>query len=247
MFESSLIESANLQKTRGSWRMAMVSVVAHTIFIVALVVAGMYMTDNSELLEKPIEAFLVSPAPPPPPPPAGSGSGRTTPTPTPVEPQTPREQFVAPTNTAEVLPEVEIDEGTGDKGVIGGVEGGVEGGVVGGEIGGVIGGVLGGTLGGTGDQPLRVGGNVKPPEIVHRVEPNYTEDARRSRVQGVVILEAIIDAQGNVTDVRIIKTLADGLGEEAAKAVRQWKFRPGTQNGKPVPVIFSLTVNFRLQ
>ncbi|MGK2858383.1 MAG: energy transducer TonB, partial [Thermoanaerobaculia bacterium] len=173
----------------------------------------------------------------------------------PVVPQTPREQFVAPTDTAQPLPEVEIDEETGDTeadgGVVGGVEGGVEGGVVGGVVGGVIGGVvggvLGGTLGGVGDQPLRVGGNVKPPEVVFRVEPNYTEGARRARVQGVVILEAIIDANGNVSEVRVLKPLAEGLGDEAVKAVRQWKFRPGTQNGRPVPVIFSLTVNFRLQ
>ena len=245
MFDSSLIESANLQKTKGAWLTATLSIVVHSLFIAGLLLAGIYMNENPDVLEKPIEAFLVSPAPPPPPPPPGPSTGART-TPKPVEQQKPREQFVAPTDTAQKLPEVEIDEGSGDKGVEGGVVGGVEGGVAGGVIGGVVGGVLGGTLGGQGTA-LRVGGDVKPPEVIQRIDPNYTEEARRARVQGVVILEAIIDAQGNVTDVRVIKPLPEGLGEEAAKAVRQWKFRPGTQHGRPVPVIFSLTVNFRLQ
>jgi protein TonB len=110
-----------------------------------------------------------------------------------------------------------------------------------------VGGTLGGELGGTGAGPLRVGGDVKPPQVIFRVEPPYTEPARRSRVQGVVILEAIIDREGNVTDVRVLKPLPDGLDEAARQAVLQWKFKPGTKNGEPVPVIFSLTVNFRLQ
>ena len=75
----------------------------------------------------------------------------------------------------------------------------------------------------------------------------HTEVARRARVQGVVILEAIIDQQGDVTDVRVLKPLPMGLEQEAMKAVRAWKFKPGTMNGRPVPVIFTLTVNFRIQ
>ena len=62
-----------------------------------------------------------------------------------------------------------------------------------------------------------------------------------------MILEAIIDQKGLVTDLRVIKSLSKELDDEALRAVRQWRFRPGTQNGTPVPVIFSLTVNFRIQ
>ena len=159
-----------------------------------------------------------------------------------------------------------IDEGPGDAlaGVVGGVAGGVAGGVVGGEVGGVIGGVPGGEVGGTGtgtegsgtggldapvapaDGPLRVGGDVKAPVILNRADPDYTEPARKARVAGIVIVEAIIDKQGNVDQVKVIKGLPMGLADEAVKAVKKWKFKPGTHNGQPVATIFNLTVNFRL-
>jgi protein TonB len=152
-------------------------------------------------------------------------------------------------------------------GVEGGVAGGVVGGVVGGQVGGQLGGVLGGKIGGTGmgtegegsgskeaapapekpTGPLRVGGDVKAPVATHKVEPNYTDVARKASVSGVVIVEAIIDEHGNVDNVKIIKGLPMGLSEEAVTAVKKWKFRPGTMNGEPVPVIFNLTVNFALQ
>lgn len=97
------------------------------------------------------------------------------------------------------------------------------------------------------DAPLRVGGDVKAPVATTRVEPQYTEIARKARIEGIVIIEAIIDARGNVTDVRVLKPLPMGLDQAALDAVKRWKFTPGTLNGQPVPVIFNLTVNFRLQ
>lgn len=154
-------------------------------------------------------------------------------------------------------------------GVVGGVAGGVQGGVVGGtvggvtggELGGVPGGVVGGTVGGTGageakpepppppenDGPLRVGGDVKAPEVTKRVEPKYTDTARKAHITGVVIVEATIDKNGNVDRVKVIKGLQMGLSDQAVEAVKQWKFRPGTLNGEPVDVLFNLTVNFTLQ
>lgn len=160
-------------------------------------------------------------------------------------------------------------------GVVGGQVGGVVGGEVGGEVGGVVGGKLGGEVGGTGtgnqgsgtggveapvvkepeppvappeppSGPLRVGGNVKAPVVTTRVEPEYTETARQARIAGVVVVEAIIDKQGNVDGVKVVKGLSMGLSDAAAKAVRQWKFKPGTLNGEPVATIFNLTVNFKL-
>ena len=156
-------------------------------------------------------------------------------------------------------------------GVAGGVAGGVVGGVVGGEVGGEVGGVVGGQVGGTGrgtegsgtggveapvepppppppppTGPLRVGGDVKAPVIVKRAEPDYTETARKARIAGVVIVEAIIDTHGTVDEVKVVKGLPMGLSEEAAQAVRRWKFKPGTRNGVPVATIFNLTVNFKL-
>lgn len=179
---------------------------------------------------------------------------------------------VAETTNSDPAGGTEAGPGDAANGVAGGVEGGVAGGVVGGEVGGEIGGeiggvkggeiggVLGGTVGGTGSGtagegtggsdapagPLRVGGNVKAPVAIARVKPDYTDAARQARVAGTVVVEAIIDTNGNVQDVRVIKGLPLGLGEEAEKAVKRWKFKPGTLNGQPVAVIFNLTVSFTL-
>jgi protein TonB len=95
--------------------------------------------------------------------------------------------------------------------------------------------------------PIYVTGDVKKPEKVSSPPPQYTEIARKARIQGVVILQAIINEQGDVDNVTVLKGLPMGLTEEAEKAVRQWKFKPAQLNGKPVAVYFNLTVNFQLQ
>lgn len=92
----------------------------------------------------------------------------------------------------------------------------------------------------------RVGGDVKPPAVTHRVDPRYPPEARAARVQGIVIIEAMIDETGRVADARVLKPLPFGLAEAALEAVRQWIFEPATIEGRPVPVIFNLTINFRL-
>jgi TonB family protein len=95
--------------------------------------------------------------------------------------------------------------------------------------------------------PIMVGGDVQAPEKISTVEPQYTEIARKARIQGVVIVQAIIDKEGNVTNVKVLKGLPMGLDQSAAEAIKRWKFKPATLNGKPVAVYYNLTVNFRLQ
>lgn len=98
-----------------------------------------------------------------------------------------------------------------------------------------------------GQEPLQVGGDVSPPVKIYSPVPRYTEDARKGRVQGVVILQAVIDALGNVDEVSVLKGLPLGLSESAIATVSEWKFRPASRNGTPVPVYFNLTVTFSLQ
>ncbi|MEM6792382.1 MAG: TonB family protein [Acidobacteriota bacterium] len=95
--------------------------------------------------------------------------------------------------------------------------------------------------------PIHVGGDVTKPEKISAPQPQYTEIARKARIQGVVIVQAIIDKQGTVTNVKVLKSLPMGLSEQAIDAIKKWKFKPATLNGKPVDVYYNLTVNFRLQ
>jgi TonB family protein len=94
----------------------------------------------------------------------------------------------------------------------------------------------------------RVGGEVKAPVVLKRVEPVYAEGARRSRTSGIVILECMIDATGAVRSGRVLKSLpAPTLSYTALEALRQWRFIPGSLDGQPVDVLFNLTINFMLK
>ena len=94
--------------------------------------------------------------------------------------------------------------------------------------------------------PMRVGGDVLPPVKRHAPPPRYPEIARAARIQGTVQLEAVIDATGAVTELRLVKGLPLGLDQAALDAVRRWRFEPATYNGKPVAVLYNLKIRFRL-
>jgi TonB family protein len=94
-------------------------------------------------------------------------------------------------------------------------------------------------------QPLRIGGGIREPKKLVHVDPVYPEIAKSARVQGVVIAEVVVGVDGAVTDARIIRAVAD-LDMAALDAIRQWRFTPTLLNGQPVPVIMTVTVNFRL-
>lgn len=94
---------------------------------------------------------------------------------------------------------------------------------------------------------VHVGGNVQAPVKLHAPRPGYTEEARQARIQGVVMLQVIVDTEGNVTRPLVLKPLPMGLADLAVETVLQWKFKPATRDGEPVPVYYNLTVNFSLQ
>ena len=93
--------------------------------------------------------------------------------------------------------------------------------------------------------PVRAIGEIKPPKLIKKVDPVYPETARQARVQGVVVLEAVTDIYGRVQKVTVLRSVPL-LDEAAVIAVRQWVYEPLILNGKPRPVIFTVTVNFRL-
>lgn len=92
--------------------------------------------------------------------------------------------------------------------------------------------------------PVRVGGNVRPPAKIRHVEPAMPEQARAARVQGMVILELTIAADGSVQDARVLRSIPL-LDQPAVEAARQWLFEPTQLNGQAVPVIMNATVEFR--
>jgi TonB family protein len=89
-------------------------------------------------------------------------------------------------------------------------------------------------------------GAISEPEKIEGPNPSYPEDARRAGVQGVVVLETVIDESGRVAEVEVLKGAPLGLTEAAAEAVRQWLFKPAVLEGQPVAVRYVLTVKFRL-
>ena len=99
---------------------------------------------------------------------------------------------------------------------------------------------------GSAGAPYRVGGDVKAPIVIRRVEPQYPDEARQNRISGIVIVECIIGKDGRVKDVVVLKGLPYGLDQAAVEAVKRWEFKPATLAGVPVDVIFNLTINFML-
>ncbi len=94
--------------------------------------------------------------------------------------------------------------------------------------------------------PIPVGGNIRPPTRVHYVEPVYPRFALAGGVQGTVILQATIDEQGSVREVKVLRSVPL-LDDAAVRAVSQWTFTPTLLNGTPVPVVMTVTVGFALQ
>ena len=114
-------------------------------------------------------------------------------------------------------------------------------------IGSGKGGGLGpGEGGGVGGGVYSVGGGVSEPIPIYKPDPAYSEEARKAKYQGTVVLWIIVDASGTVTDCRVVKPLGLGLDEKAVETVRTWKFKPALRNGTPVPVKVMVEVSFRL-
>jgi TonB family protein len=162
-------------------------------------------------------------------------------TPKPVEPP-PIPQLVAPIETTAA----NLVQSSGTASIsLAPYGGGGRGGGVGSGTGNGVG---PGTGGGFGGGAYRPGAGIENPTVVRQVQPKYTSDAMRAKIQGMVEVEAVVLENGTVGEVRILKSLDRnfGLDSEALTAARQWLFRPATRQGKAVPIIVIIQLEFRL-
>jgi periplasmic protein TonB len=123
---------------------------------------------------------------------------------------------------------------------------GFGGGIGSGNDGGVGSGKGPGSRGGFGGGVYSIGGGVSSPSIIHKVEPEYSEEARKAKWQGTVQLSVIIDETGHPRDIKVAQSLGLGLDQKAIEAVEKWLFKPGLKDGKPVAVFATIQVTFHL-
>ncbi len=98
----------------------------------------------------------------------------------------------------------------------------------------------------TGGGYAHPGGGISSPKLIYSVDPEFSDEARRQKYQGVVVLSIIVDAQGNPQRIHVVRALGMGLDEKAIEAVRQYKFKPAMMGAKAVPVEINIEVNFQL-
>jgi TonB family protein len=132
-----------------------------------------------------------------------------------------------------------------------GSNGNGSGGGMGNGSGGGVGSGSGGGFGpgagaGIGGGVFRVGGGVSAPAVILKVDPEYSEEARKAKYSGTVLLSVIVDQEGHARDIHVLKSLGMGLDEKAIEAVQKWKFKPGMKGGQAVNVRAQIEVNFRL-
>ena len=98
-----------------------------------------------------------------------------------------------------------------------------------------------------GEPIYKPGNGVTAPVVVREVKPQYTADAMKAKIQGTVRVECVVETNGKVGDVKVIKSLDPGLDQEAVKAVKRWTFKPGKKDGKAVRVRIELELTFTLR
>jgi periplasmic protein TonB len=254
MFEHSLVDlETKNQPRRRRWISLPIAVGLHVVGLTAFAFASYWSVGSvPEPCSLNVVFFDLAPLPPP------AGGGHPKPLPRPERPQTPPQpthpvqptEASVPTNVPpptfeDPPPTNDPSEGTDP------TDPGVEcpGCLPGPGVGpGPVGpGVSPVDAGPAADAPIPVTVGMTRPEILKRVQPRYTDIARKAGVQGSVIVEAIIDTQGRVTDARVLRGLPMGLDQEAVDAILQWRFKPAYQGSRPVKVYFTLTVNFTIQ
>ncbi|HUC29039.1 MAG TPA: TonB family protein [Candidatus Acidoferrum sp.] len=243
MFEDSLIESGGKLKTKRGWT----SIVSFTIQIMIIGVMILIPLIFTEALPRTqLMTFLVAPPPPPPPPPPAAAPVKVVKV---IQTDIVNGQLRTPTKIPQKVQMIKEEEAPPPVMASTGVVGGVPGGVPGGSMGGVIGSVLSSTPTVApkiaAPQRVRVSSGVQSGLLIRKVNPAYPPLARQARIQGTVILQALISKDGNIENLQLISG-HPMLAPSAIEAVKQWKYKPYLLNGEPVEVETQVQVNFTL-
>jgi protein TonB len=240
MFEDSLIESGNRLKTKRGRTTAFAVVLQVGIIIIMILIPLMF----TEALPKAMTmTFLAAPPPPPPPPPPAAPVKVIKV----VETDVVNNQLRTPTKIPKKVEMIKEEEAPPPQaGVVGGVPGGVPGGSMGGVMGSIIGGTPTAIPKVATPQRIRVSAGVTQGLKIKNVNPVYPQMAKIARVQGPVVLSAIIGKDGSIQNLHVISTASPLLNQAAMDAVKEWRYRPYILNGEPVEVDTQITVNFTL-
>jgi len=240
MFEDSLIESGGkLRTARGK-----TSTIAFIVQIVIIGVMILIPLMFTEALPKAMTmTFLAAPPPPPPPPPPPAAVKVVKQ----IETDIVNNQLRTPTKIPKKVEIIKEEEAPPpNMGIVGGVPGGVPGGQMNGVIGGIISSTPTAIPKVATPQRVRVSAGVTQGLKVKHVAPVYPQMARIARVQGPVVLAAVIGKDGTIQNLHVLSTASPLLNQAAIDAVKEWRYRPYILNGEPVEVDTQITVNFTL-
>lgn len=247
MFSDSLLEFGTQKKRKAL--ATTTSFILNCLAIGVMLAVPLMFTD--ELPKAQLLTFLVAPPPPPPPPPPAAAVVQK------VVHQIQTDmlntgQLRTPSKIPQKIQMIKEEEAPPPMPATGGVVGGVPGGIPGGQLGGVIGSVISSSSLAAvpkfipvTPQRIRISGGVTKGLLIHRVEPTYPPLARAARVQGDVVLSAIIDTNGQIQNLQLVSG-HPMLVPAAITAVRQWRYKPYLLNGQPVEVETTVTVIFTL-
>jgi periplasmic protein TonB len=243
MFEDSLLESGGRLKTKRG-RTTTVAIILEIMAIGIMVLLPLIFTEA--LPKQQLMTFLVAPPPPPPPPPPAAAPVKVVKQ---IQTDIVNGALRTPTKIPQKIQMIKEEEAPPPAMAGAGVVGGVPGGIPGGQMGGVIGGIISSTPVAVPKvatpQRVRVSQGVSQGLLVKRIQPNYPPLARQARIQGTVVLHAVISKDGSIENL----TLVSGhpmLAPAAIDAVKQWRYKPYLLNGEPVEVDTEVQVNFTL-
>jgi periplasmic protein TonB len=242
MFEDSLLESGGRLKTKRG-RTTTFAIVLEIVAIGVMVLMPLIFTEA--LPKTQLMTFLVAPPPPPPPPPPAAAPVHVV---RQIQTDIVNGELRTPTKIPQKIQMIKEDEAPPPM-AAGGVVGGVPGGIPGGQMGGVIGGIISSTPVAVPKvatpQRVRVSQGVSQGLLIRKVNPTYPPLARQARIQGTVILRAVISKDGSIENLQLVSG-HPMLAPAAIEAVKQWRYKPYLLNGEPVEVDTEVQVNFTL-